>query len=51
MAKKCIHCGFKIPDGEEKQSHNSKTGKEIYFCKFCYSVFGKFITQEELEDD
>lgn len=51
MTKRCISCGFKIPKGEEKECYNSKTGEKVYFCRFCYSVFGKFYLQEEIEDD
>lgn len=40
--KRCISCGFEIPNGEEKQYYNYKTGEKIYFCRFCDSVFNKF---------
>ena len=45
--KRCISCGRKIPNGEEKQYYNYKTGEKVYFCRFCYPVFGKFDSQEE----
>lgn len=51
MTKRCISCGCKIPDGEEKQYYNYKTGEKVYFCKFCYPVFCKFVAPEEVEDD
>lgn len=51
MTKKCISCGRKIPNGEEKQYYNYKTGEKVYFCRFCYPIFGKFGLQEEVEDD
>lgn len=51
MTKRCMSCGFKIPDGQEKQYYNSKTGEKVFFCRFCNSVFGKFGTTEYDEDD
>lgn len=48
--KRCISCGFTIPDGEEKQYCNSETGGKVYFCKLCDSIFGKFVTEEECDD-
>ena len=42
MTKKCIHCGFKIPNGEEREYYNRKTDEQIYLCKFCDPIFRKF---------
>ena len=53
MTKKCVSCGFKIPNGEERECYNHKTGKKIYFCKFCDPIFRKFGAgaPKEAEDD